>query len=436
MKNRPINVSVVHFGCAKNMVESERIIALLRSVPGVSVIQDIGRADYIIYNTCSFLESSRKELRDYFFDHKRVFHPRQKHILFGCLPLLIQNSEDSSRYLEELKSLLRKFDIEMIHTLEELGAFFCPSQTIHRSARELQTPGAYAYLKIADGCNNHCSYCLIPTIRGQFYSRPLEEIVEEAQWLIEKKGIREINLVSQDTALYGSDMGSSLSDLLVKLNDIPGDFWIRCLYLHPAHLDEKLLDTMLSLPKVVHYLDIPLQHADNGILQSMNRPDIEKTQQLWKTIREKAPEFMFRTTFMVGYPGETEEAFSRIPAFLKTMTPVFAGFFEFCPEEGTAASLLADSVPGRKVVEKRLQQAHQTNDEQISSFQKKLIGKTMRILVESVEKSQGVSIARAYFQAPEVDSVIILQGIYPVGTFLMAELTGMDGIDLIAKVVE
>ena len=302
--------------------------------------------------------------------------------------------------------------------------------------RILTTPDYWAYLKIGDGCSNNCAFCAIPEIRGKFRSRSIEDIVDEAKTLA-AQGVKEVVLISQDTSLYGRDLykENKLPELLTAISEVGGIEWIRFLYCYPERIGDELLDVMATNPKVCHYLDIPLQHADKSVLRGMHRPgDRETFENLIKKIREKVPDMVIRTTVMTGFPGETDEQFEELAEFVKAMKFDNLGCFAFSPEEGTVAAEREDQID-EEVKVHRQDLIMQLQHDIVLENNKKFLGKTLKVLVDGYNSYDDTYVGRFYGQVPDIDGTVLFTSpreLMP-GEFVDVTVLGFDEYDLTGK---
>jgi len=327
LNNKTINTGIISLGCSKNLADMEAVFADIENAKLV----DTEKADIVLLNTCGFLKAARDEV----FENLRKLNGK-KVIILGCLASDFPKDEIkkypqiyaivSSANYQDIQKIFDK-----VYAGEKVFAVKKEPKTFGKFlGKSLLSPNAYSYIKIAEGCWNKCSYCMIPYLKGAYRSRAMEDIIAEAKSLIEI-GIKEIILVAQDCGFYGSDLygKKSLATLLKKLSEIKGDFWIRTLYIYPEMIDEELLNTIKSSDKICKYLDIPLQHGDQNILKEMRRPnDIERTLEKIKNIRKSIPEITLRTSFIVGFPGEKESAYKNLLEFIKKIKFNNVGIFE------------------------------------------------------------------------------------------------------------
>jgi ribosomal protein S12 methylthiotransferase len=449
-------VHLLTLGCPKNLVDSELMLGALANA-GYELSSDPASAQVLIVNTCAFIEAAKKESIAAILaaaDLKKNA-PRRRLVVAGCL---------AQRYGEELAEELPEVDIfvgtgnflelpELLRRTEPppLG----PDKTGESEQRPLPYAGAAhllpqtgdprivtgnfctSYLKVSEGCSHKCAFCIIPRIRGLHESRPLADVVEEARHLA-GAGVREINLIAQDLTAYGRDLrpASSLAELLVALDRIQGLNWIRLLYCYPNFVTDPLLEAVANLPKVVKYIDMPLQHADDIVLRTMRRERSgDALCRLLERIRTRVPQAALRTSFIVGFPGETEQAFRRLVDFVREQEFEHVGVFTYSREEGTAAYNLPGQVPEREKHRRRAELMR--TQAQISlRHNRALVGKEVQVLVEAqvagrVTRMRG----RTPWQAPEIDGMVVLRGAAEPGEFVRAQIKQALTYDLMAEVV-
>lgn len=427
-------VFILSLGCAKNQVDSEKLAGMMTS-QGFEVVDSLDAADVVLVNTCAFIEPAVKESIDALLglEELKASGKAKKIGVLGCL---------LNRYGDDLKKEFPTVDIwakaeEWDKVLAYLGKDKPSTSCVRGFIPE--TVKWSRYIKIAEGCNNRCSYCTIPEIRGPLRSRPIKEIVEEAQFLA-SQGAKELCLVGQDLAAYGMEIDgqSHLTELLDILDkDLPSDLWIRLLYLHPAHIDGKMLDFISSCRKVLRYLDIPIQHVDDEILSSMNRKVTEKDlRKIFSYARSIDPDFTLRTTIIIGFPGEDEGKFEKVLRFLEDMEIDRVGAFLYSPEDGTEAATL-----GRQVPERIKQERYDTLME-LQAFlslrrQERFLNKTLKVLVEENHNYDGYALGRSYREAPEVDGVIVIKNANNLvpGSFVNAKVVSVSEHDMEAEVI-
>ena len=424
-------IGVISLGCAKNQVDTERMLGLLTEA-GHTLTSDPAEADVLIVNTCGFIESAKQESIDAILEmaqYKNGGRCKQL-VVTGCL---------SERYREELRESMPEVDLLLgvreYETLPRLlGGKADAPHCGPSSARVLTTPRYSAYLRIADGCDNRCAYCAIPLIRGNLVSEPLEELVNEAQRLAEG-GVRELTLIAQDTSGYGKDLYKKpmLLPLLDRLERIDGIHWLRVLYTYPDTVTPELIDRFRSSEKIVPYLDMPLQHTEDEMLRAMHRRgDQAHIRRILDYVAGHAPNFMLRTTLMVGFPGETDELFSRMLAFVQEHPFDRVGAFAFSPEDGTAAASLPNQVP-EDIRQERLALLMEAQRGISRARNERRVGQTVEVLVEGTNGDRAYG--RSYAEAPDVDGKVILTNAanLPAGTFVSARLTGAEEYDMIGE---
>ncbi len=425
---------VISLGCDKNRIDTEKMLSLLDFG---KITQDISEANIIIVNSCAFLESSRKEAIETVLevDGYRKKGKLEKIVLTGCLP---------ERFIGELFDDLTEVDVfigikdypRLIEGLErayngERVNFVKTVESFKSEKRVLTTPEHYAYLRIADGCNNKCTYCLIPSIRGKYRSEKMEDLIFEAKSLGKTE---ELILVAQDITRYGTDIYGEvkLVELIRKLSEIDDIKSIRLLYAYPDMITDELIDEIANNPKIVKYLDIPLQHADASVLKRMNRKGTgESYSKLIKKLRDRVDGIAIRSTFIAGFPGESEENFENLLSFIKNEKLFNAGFFAYSREEGTPAYRLPDQVDEDLKI-KRVETLYEAQRKISAERNKSFIGKTFEVLTDGVDLEKQSFYGRAYFSAPDVDGVIYFtsKGEIKQGERYIVKITSADDYDL------
>jgi ribosomal protein S12 methylthiotransferase len=523
---RPIRAGLISLGCAKNLVDGEIMLGgLLKE--GIEIVNDPAQADVVIVNTCSFIDSAQEESVEAILESaetRRAANPQQALVVAGCLP---------QRFREELIELLPEVDafvgIDQVPKMPEVvrqalarrAASVASGAPKRRTSKEAVktriaslaksaprpkaappifditarptyipdyatprfrlTPAHFAYMKIAEGCNHTCSFCVIPQVRGSHRSRPLNDIVSEARLLIDQ-GVKEINLISQDSTYYGMDLRSgggggiaspekftatarslpqnaaTICALIRELNELPGDFWIRLLYTHPAHWTDELIQTIAQCRKVARYVDMPLQHIHSSMLERMRRETSQKyIEDLIRRIRAGVPGIALRTTFIVGFPGETDEAFETLLNFMRETRFERAGVFAYSCEAGTRAAKMGAQVPDR-VKQQRRERAMAEQQAVSRSIGAAWVGRSMKVLIEgpasadeiksaglswnepvagrvskkSSSKSETVFIARGEADAPDIDGRVYVRGKAKPGDFATVRIVGHADYDLAA----
>ncbi len=427
-------IGVVSLGCAKNLVDTERMLGLLTSL-GHTIVTDPSQADAIIVNTCGFIEPAKQESINAILE-MALFKQAgkcKKLIVTGCL---------SQRYRDELRAALPEADDFLgVNEYEKLpvllGDADAPVPPLGcRSPRILATAPYRAYLRIADGCNNRCAYCAIPLIRGNLVSEPMEALLDEARRLADG-GVTELTVIAQDTSGYGVDRYGQpkLIELLERLADLDGLHWVRVLYTYPDTVTPALIERMRGNGKIVNYLDIPLQHADDGMLKRMNRRgDSGHIRKVMEYVASHAPDFFLRTTMMVGFPGETEAAFERMLSFLSEYPFDRVGAFAFSPEDGTAAADMADQVP-EEVKAERLDRLMTMQRAISHSRNLRRVGQTAEVLIEGADERH--TFGRSYAEAPDVDGRILLprDDSMQAGRYVPVRLTKALDYDMMGEYV-
>jgi len=442
MSKRKNNYYLLSLGCSKNTVDSESMAQLLERA-GMHGTDDAGRAEILIVNTCGFINAAKEESINALRELAALKKKNQMLIAAGCL---------SQRYGGELVEKIPGLDgvigtrrwMDIVDLITRLRARKHPEPLYHlptdavtvggdeRGARRVSVQGASAYLKIADGCRRPCAFCAIPLIKGTAVSRPIASIVAEAQHL-ETMGIQELILIAQDTTDYGHDLGlkDGLADLLDELTTkVPRIPWIRLMYAYPGYVTDRLIETMATRLQVLHYLDMPLQHGSRSTLLRMRRPaNIEWCYKTVEKMRTAMPDLAIRTTFIVGYPGETDQEFDELMTFVRDMQFDRVGAFTYSYEENTPSADQADHVP-QEVKEARRDALMELQQSISLARNQAMVGKTLNVLVEG--KGDGLTIARSYRDAPEIDGYVIIDGDVPVGQFVPVRITGAMNYDLVA----
>lgn len=442
------NVAVISLGCDKNRVDTERM--LYRITRGEFSVSDLPDADVIIVNTCAFIESARAESIEHILqaaEFKKTGKCK-KLIVTGCLPQIYRN--DLIAELPEVDAFLGVSEYDKIlEILLDDGACEKNKKESHdgvcdydsfvvaeNEGRLLTTYPHVAYLKIAEGCDNHCTFCAIPKIRGKYMSRPIQDIVNEASGLV-NDGVKELILVAQDVTRYGEDRGENrLIELLTELEKLPVSV-IRLLYCYPERVSDELIQKISSSNKIAKYIDIPLQHGANKILKLMNR---RSTREMAESLIAKLHEcgIVVRTTLMVGFPGETEENFDELKDFVLKAKPDYAGVFAYSKEENTAAAKLKGHLK-KSVKVKRANELGQICTNVTRAFNENLVGKTVSVIYEDVDYDEGLFVGRAEFQTPDVDGVVLFKSSVPVnvGDIYKVKITAVRGdYDLYGEVVD
>lgn len=440
----PIKVGMVSLGCSKNLVDSERMLYKLRE-RGYELVTEPGLADVAVVNTCGFIQSAKEEAIETIIELGKLKEDGtlKKIIITGCL---------TQRYQEEAAELFPEADAvigigdnkDIIDILDHVLANervvkFSPKLDAELTGeRIISTLPFFAYLKVAEGCSNCCTYCAIPQIRGKFRSVPMEEVLKEAQWLAEN-GVTELIVIAQDTTRYGEDLYGEpkLPELLEKLSEIEGIKWIRTLYCYPERITDKLLETIVDNGKLIKYLDIPIQHCNSEILSRMNRwGDKERLSQLMAHIRKKVPDIVLRTTLITGFPGETEEQFSELAEFVQEQKFERLGCFAYSQEEGTKAAemenQLSEEVKNHRadiIMEQQMLISAANNE--------KLMGKRLTAVVEGFDKFAECYFGRTEKDAPDIDGKVFFTSENPleIGDYVEIEISDTLDYDLMGEVV-
>ncbi len=431
-------------GCAKNSVDS-RSMAEMLVVAGYQESGQPGEADVIIVNTCGFIHPARQESLEVLRGFARGKKKGQRLVAAGCL-----SERDKHHLLAQVESLDAVFGTrrwsDILKVMDRLaGSLPSPYMHFPLDAAILPPPGeltqaavqgASAYLKIADGCDRLCAFCAIPLIKGPMISRPPEQIIRDACTLA-SQGVKEIILIAQDTTAYGRDLGMQdgltglLRELVAVVPQIP---WLRVMYAFPGSISDQLIDLMAAQGQVLPYVDLPLQHAHPQVLKRMRRPrQMDQVRALIGKLRGKMPSMALRTTFIVGYPGETDKEFETLMDFLRETRFDHAGFFPYYHEPGTSAFSLADTVQD-ELKEERLQRLAALQEEISLSINRGLVGKELDILMEG--HGDGMSMGRSYRDAPEIDGLVLVNGNIPPGEMVCARVTGALVHDLIAEKIK
>ena len=433
-EQKKFNVGVISLGCDKNRVDTEKMLAKIKEKHNVT--GEIGKADIIIVNTCAFLNSSRKESVEEILsaaEYKKSGSAK-KLIVTGCLPQKFL--KDTEKGFPEADAFLGVSVYEKINDV--IDRITAGERVIEVGApreepgkKRLLTTDGYAFLKVADGCDNHCTYCLIPKIRGKYRSVPEEDLLEEAASL---GNVKELVLVAQDTAAYGKDLSpeKTLTELIRKLSALPNVFGIRLLYCYPENITEELIHEMSVNAKVIRYIDIPLQHASDAVLKRMNRKGTGAGYlELIEKLRREVPGIAIRSTFITGFPGESEADFDTLVKFLEKAQLEAAGFFKYSREKDTPADKLDGHLPER-IKTARLKKLYSVQKKIVSAKNKSLVGRTFNVLAEGFDDNSLVYYGRAYFMAPEVDGKVYFFSGEEVeyGEYYRIKITKSSGYDL------
>lgn len=436
-------IAVISLGCNKNLVDSEIMVKYLTDL-GHVLVTDPSEAELIFVNTCGFIEDAKTEAINTIFEMFEYKKDRCKGVFAtGCLAKRYHN--ELCEQIPELDGVLGVYDYSRLSELLKAFArgerYVCvdgkASYLDHTSGRILSTPRYSAYLKIADGCSNRCHYCAIPSIRGDYCSRSMESLLEEARWLYEA-GVRELLVTAQDSTRYGEDQGENrFIELLMALEAV-GFTWIRILYAYPSRVTKELLEYIDQSNVICHYLDIPLQHTQDTMLKAMNRHyDQDKIKEIYNCVRCFETDWALRTTVICGYPGETGADFNKMLSFFKKYPFELLGAFAYSAEEGTvgaqAAHQCRQSTKETRADSIMLQQSETTNQ-----LIQRYIGKTIKVLIEGFDVEHHVFVGRSEFQAPEVDGKVFVSAKQPlaIGDFYNCVIDDAFGYDLYGSVQE
>ncbi|MCX5809442.1 MAG: 30S ribosomal protein S12 methylthiotransferase RimO [Proteobacteria bacterium] len=415
---------IISLGCPKNLTESEYIARKLED-EGHMLTEE---CDIVIVNTCAFIADAAKESIETILEE--ALNPRKRIVVTGCLV---------ERYKEKLRELLPEVDLfigrncypEIEHLINKKGFFLREGNFAETFPRKVLTGKPSAYLKIQEGCDNRCSYCSVPDIRGGLRSRTPEDIRKEFEWLL-KSGFREINIIGQDITSYGKHDGLSLTQLLRHLLKMEGDFFLRLLYMHPKGIDRELIDLIRSEERIIKYMDIPIQHSEDRILGLMRRgygkTDLET---LIYTIRSAMPEAVLRTTVIVGFPGETDEAFAHLCDFIKSWEFDMLGAFMYSREEGTPAFKLKGQVK-KSIKQSRYNRIMEIQKEISKKRMNILEGKSVKVIVEG--KGEGHMVGRLLTQAPDIDGIAFIRGDCAIGEIRDGKIVKTLDYDVIVEV--
>lgn len=439
---RDIHVALVSLGCAKNLVDSETMLALLKE-ECFTLTNNPSEAEVIIINTCGFIESAKEESIEKILEMSRLKE--------GACRLLLAAGCMAQRYgkkllaeIPELDGILGTDDVYGVSTAIHRGlagekVFLTAGEypAPEGAARLLGTPAHTAYLKIAEGCDNRCSYCAIPSIRGPYRSRKRKSVVTEAAGLV-AGGVKELNLIAQDITLFGTDTTGKkeLPLLLQELASLENLHWIRLLYAYPERLDDEIIEAIAAEVKVCNYVDLPLQHGSDAILRRMGRKmKSEQILALLDKLRRQIPGLVLRSSFIVGFPGEREEDFNYLLEFLREANLDRVGFFAYSREEGTPAARFHGQVP-EGVKQERVDRAVALQSSIISEKNKTLVGSIQRVMIDGHSaQDSSVTLARTYGQAPDVDGYVRVPGIKKKnGEMVSVQITGFEGYDLLGTI--
>ena len=437
-----MNILFVSLGCDKNLVDSEVMLGMLKE-RGYTFTDDQTQADAAVVNTCCFINDAKEESIQTILELAELKKTGQLKALIvaGCLAQRYQ--AEIQEEIEEVDAIIGTTALEkVVETLDEVLAGkgenhleSLDKTPLGGKERVLTTGGYFSYLKIAEGCNKHCTYCIIPKVRGEYRSVPMELLLDEARQLADK-GIKELILVAQETTLYGMDLygEKKLPELLDKLCEIGGLTWIRIMYCYPEEITQELIDVMKRQPKICHYLDIPIQSGSDRILKLMGRrTDTQQIETLVEHLREEIPDICIRTTFITGFPTETEEDFTETMEFINRMEFDRLGAFTYSPEEGTPAAVMDGQVEDR-----RQQEMMELQQEIAFEAAENMKGRELTVMIEGKLAEDDVYVARTYKDAPSVDGYLFVNTDWSLmsGDFVRVRVTGANEYDLIGEIIE
>ena len=441
-----MNILFVSLGCDKNLVDSEVMLGMLQE-RGYTFTDDQTQADAAVVNTCCFINDAKEESIQTILELAELKKTGQLKALVvaGCLAQRYQ--EEIQKEIEEVDAIIGTTALEkVVETLDEVLAGKGENHLealdkvpLGGKERVLTTGGYFSYLKIAEGCNKHCTYCIIPKVRGEYRSVPMELLLDEARQLA-GKGIKELILVAQETTLYGMDLygEKKLPELLDRLCEIEGLIWIRIMYCYPEEITQELIDVMKRQPKICHYLDIPIQSGSDRILKLMGRrTDTAQIEALVDHLREEIPDICIRTTFITGFPTETEEDFTETMEFINRMEFDRLGAFTYSPEEGTPAAGMDGQVE-EEIKIRRQQEMMELQQEIAFEAAENMKGRELTVMIEGKLAEEDVYVARTYKDAPSVDGYLFVNTDWSLmsGDFVKVRVTGANEYDLIGEIIE
>lgn len=438
-----MTIAIISLGCPKNQVDADRMAHALLAA-GHTTTAQLAEADCILVNTCGFIESAKTEAIENILEActYKQSNPALKVVVTGCL---------AERYQSEILREMPEVDAvvgmgsnkDIVAILERLAAephleAYGPKADLPLDApRVISTPRHYAYLKIAEGCNNRCAYCAIPLIRGGLRSRTIPALVEEAQFLA-AEGVQELIVVAQDITAFGADRGRvEIAQLLDALNGVAGIRWIRLLYAYPERITGEFIDAMVRNEKVLHYLDVPIQHIDSGVLRAMNRKGDEQTvRTALARLRAAMPDITLRTTLIAGFPGETEAQFEKLCAFVREQKFARLGCFAYSEEEGTPAARM-EQLP-QELRQQRAEAIMRIQTEIMAAAQAARIGETLEVLCDGYDEENGLYLCRSRADAPDIDAEVCVASEIPLeqGGFYTVQVKDSDVYDLYAELAE
>lgn len=437
-------INFTSLGCPRNLVDSEVMLGILLSA-GYEVTEQVEEADYLVVNTCAFLESSRKESKDTIDELLKVKKESAKLIVTGCM--VTKHRKEIEETFPGVHYLLGSGDMEGI--LEAVqsdtqGQKIGSAKSYLEAGeipRQISTPKHYAYLKIAEGCRKGCAYCVIPQIKGPLRSKSMEQILKEFKALLHR-GVKEIILIAQDLGDYGKDLGKregDLTGLLKELLKVEGEYWIRLLYLYPDEITDELIMLIQSDKRICPYIDMPIQHINNKILKEMKRhTTAEEIKEIYSRLRKEVPGIHIRTSLIVGFPGETDEQFEELLTFIKEYPLNHVGIFKYSQEPGTPAGKMTQQIP-ETMKEKRFKRLVKAQQKVVETLNAEMIGKTVEAFIEGYHPETTLLMTGRYAgQCPEIDGQILINDgrkVTAFGELYSVEITDCAGYDLIGRVL-
>ena len=439
-----MKILFVSLGCDKNLVDTEMMLGMLTQ-KGYELTDDENEADVVIVNTCCFINDAKQESINTLLEMSELRKNNEVKALIACGCLAQRYKEEIQKEIPEVDAIIGTTAIDAIvevlewvldgkgqNCIEDINR-----KPVYDKKRIVTTGGHYAYLKIAEGCDKHCSYCIIPKVRGSFRSIPMESLIKEAQTLVES-GVKELILVAQETTLYGMDLygKKSLPKLLQKLCEIKGLYWVRILYCYPEEITDELIETIKKEDKICNYLDIPIQHGTDRILKRMGRrTNKQEIVSIVEKLRKEIPDICLRTTLITGFPGETDEDHEELMQFVNDMEFDRLGVFTYSPEEDTPAALFDDQLDEDIKTDR---QAEIMELQQEIAFEKaeEMVGRTVLVMVEGAVPDEHVYVASSYKDAPNVDGLVFIQTSEELmtGDFVRVKITGSYEYDLIGEI--
>ncbi len=434
-------VMFISLGCDKNTVDSEFMLGMLRD-RGYYLTNDEEDADVVVINTCAFIKDAQQESINSILEaaEYKKHGKLKKLIVTGCLAQ--RYSEMIKKEIPEVDSIVGTTAYDRILEAIDKGSSYMAdlnAMPLPKTNRVVTTGGYYAYLKIAEGCDKHCTYCIIPSLRGSYRSVPMDRLVKEAEFLVEG-GAKELILVAQETTVYGTDIYGKkmLPELLRRLSEIENLSWIRLMYCYPEEIDDELISEIAANKKVCHYIDMPIQHADDKILKRMGRrTDRKQLETVIKKLRKAVPDIALRTSLISGFPGETDEDFNVLKSFVEKTRFTRLGVFTYSKEDGTAAAKMDGQIPER-IKKKRQKEIMQIQQLISKDNGEKNVGRTLQVMIEGRLPEDNVWVGRSYMDAPGIDGYVFVtsEDTYMSGQIIPVKITGSDNYDLTGVAVK